>query len=177
MASIEKIPDRLAAVERLKQTYRSEAPHSRLPMEQPEHEGRLCPLDREALERLSIEGTVVDICPRCHGLWLDAGELRALLGSSVSALDQADKALLEQEIRDRGGAHGSDPPKRCPVCGIWMSKRHNPKAELDIDFCGRCYGIWLDGGEFAVLYFRTGEERPSREHLAKTVAHALDIVV
>ena len=40
---------------------------------------RACPIDGTALEKEIISNVVVDHCPGCHGIWLDAGELRLVL--------------------------------------------------------------------------------------------------
>lgn len=40
---------------------------------------RRCPIDGEGLETREYHGVMIDICPKCQGIWLDAGELEALL--------------------------------------------------------------------------------------------------
>lgn len=37
-----------------------------------------CPKDGSELLEASLQGVKVDICSRCGGMWLDAGELEAL---------------------------------------------------------------------------------------------------
>lgn len=39
-----------------------------------------CPRDGAALRRLRQRTVVLDCCPQCKGLWLDAGEFRRLRG-------------------------------------------------------------------------------------------------
>jgi Zn-finger nucleic acid-binding protein len=41
----------------------------------------------------------------------------------------------------------------CPVCvGVLMEKTHiGPRAELTLDFCPRCGGLWFDKGEVGHL--------------------------
>jgi len=42
-----------------------------------------CPLCTDQMLRPHHRGGIeVDICPRCHGIWLDRGELESLLGAS-----------------------------------------------------------------------------------------------
>ncbi len=43
--------------------------------------GRACPRDRGSLGLLYVEGIEVDVCPGCHGVWLDAGELDRMVAT------------------------------------------------------------------------------------------------
>ena len=37
-----------------------------------------CPVDGEKMTKREIGGQIVDICPKCNGIWLDNGEIIAL---------------------------------------------------------------------------------------------------
>ncbi len=37
-----------------------------------------CPLCKTSMQKREIGGQVVDLCPRCNGIWLDGGEIAAL---------------------------------------------------------------------------------------------------
>lgn len=41
--------------------------------------GIRCPRDDAAMSERVYDGVRVDVCDRCHGVWLDAGELEQLL--------------------------------------------------------------------------------------------------
>lgn len=41
-------------------------------------EQRLCPVDGSMLVKLIKSEIIVDECPQCQGIWLDAGELEAI---------------------------------------------------------------------------------------------------
>ena len=59
----------------------------------------MCPNDDTPMQELSPYGVQLDVCPQCHGVWLDRGELEKLL------------TLTEPETREeyRGrGRSGSD---------------------------------------------------------------------
>lgn len=43
-----------------------------------------CPEDNEKMDFVTVDGVTMDFCPKCFGVWLDAGEIEALLGSGVS---------------------------------------------------------------------------------------------
>lgn len=80
----------------------------------------------------------IDICPKCHGTWLDSGELRKLLG--------------EKEVSDyltKGIGTKAESPLICPRCKNLMDLE---KAEdVEVDVCLKCRGVWLDMGEMDAL--------------------------
>lgn len=56
-----------------------------------------CPLCATPLEAVERQGIELDHCPSCGGMWLDAGELSALLErEAVAALRQGERALSAQ---------------------------------------------------------------------------------
>jgi len=44
---------------------------------------RLCPGDGAILAKKIAHGVIIDRCPQCQGIWLDAGELERLNGEAV----------------------------------------------------------------------------------------------
>jgi Na+-translocating ferredoxin:NAD+ oxidoreductase RNF subunit RnfB len=55
---------------------------------------RKCPVDGTVLEAREFHGVIVDTCPSCAGVWLDAGELDALMKVQPSAVGGFLKNLL-----------------------------------------------------------------------------------
>ncbi len=47
-----------------------------------------CPRGHGELSERQLEGVVVDICPECGGMWLDAGELELLRDAHRSGLSR-----------------------------------------------------------------------------------------
>ncbi|MEB3859649.1 MAG: zf-TFIIB domain-containing protein [Desulfurococcales archaeon] len=45
--------------------------------------------------------------------------------------------------------------KLCPVCGVELKPRM--VYEIEIDFCPKCGGVWLDGGELNKLIAKVRE--------------------
>lgn len=41
----------------------------------------MCPNCHTGMKEIDREGVKVDMCPQCHGVWLDRGELQKLLDS------------------------------------------------------------------------------------------------
>ncbi len=103
-----------------------------------------CPVCREPLIVAEREGIELDVCPWCHGLWFDAGELALLAEKLGRTLAAPEGAPLE-------AAPASEKPRLCPRCDKAMDKvalGTRPKVLLD-----RCasHGLWFDHGELGSL--------------------------
>lgn len=80
-----------------------------------------CPLCAMPLEAVERQGVEIDHCRSCGGLWLDAGELNALIErEAVAALRQGERALTASrrgkeydhpvyDTDEHGGRHGMMP--------------------------------------------------------------------
>jgi len=104
-----------------------------------------CPKCRSDMEQLEIEGTEIDRCLSCHGLWFDAGELEKLRDKKIAAeIDFADTG--------RGKDYNSIDRYRCPRCGGGMARMVDPKqTHIWYEQCGTCHGSYFDAGEFTDL--------------------------
>ncbi len=101
-----------------------------------------CPRCHAAMARREVEvlgpNVHVDVCPACRGMWFDGGELR--------------RVLRDRRVGDRlepmpeGGRRGAI---ACPRCGGPMDLRR--AADLEVDLCPDCRGVWLDMGELGAL--------------------------
>jgi Zn-finger nucleic acid-binding protein len=56
---------------------------------------RRCPRCRAALEQKTLGTVVLDVCPRQHGVWFDAGEVSAL---AVAAQTPAARAVVDHLV-------------------------------------------------------------------------------
>ncbi|MCO6429931.1 MAG: zf-TFIIB domain-containing protein [Deltaproteobacteria bacterium] len=45
---------------------------------------RPCPVDGTVMKQITMMGVNIDQCDKCHGVWLDGGELEAILKSASS---------------------------------------------------------------------------------------------
>jgi hypothetical protein len=102
-----------------------------------------CPICREPLIVAEREGIELDVCPWCHGLWFDAGEL-ALLSEKLGR-------TLRVAERSPEPAETGEKPRECPRCDRAMDKimlGTSPRVLLD-----RCaaHGLWFDQGELGAL--------------------------
>lgn len=54
-----------------------------------------CPRDGSALSQATEKGVHVDHCPTCGGVWLDKGELEAILQHDEAAVTRWVRSLLK----------------------------------------------------------------------------------
>lgn len=109
----------------------------------------VCPKCDKKLLILGFKEVEADFCYGCRGLWLDAGELEALVEQTGATADDALLRLL--------GAAGSPPRGRkslCPRCDAPLREIGVPcpgNRELVLDRCPRGHGLWFDADELARL--------------------------
>jgi Zn-finger nucleic acid-binding protein len=103
-----------------------------------------CPVCREPLIVAEREGIELDVCPWCHGLWFDAGELALLAEKTGRPLRMAETSLKVVESPEK--------PRPCPRCDKAMDKvavGSSPRVVLDR--CRAGHGLWFDHGELGTL--------------------------
>lgn len=128
---------------------------------------RTCPIcPRQPLTPVQASDVEVDLCPRCQGMWFDAGELELFPGRPSAQAFLAEARLAPGRCR----SHGHRVPKGmgrcpqcgsgiapCPSCGEGLSLVATPACAIDV--CTACSGVWLDRGELEAL---EGVEGPTR---------------
>ena len=88
------------------------------------------------------EAIGVEQCSSCHGCWVDVAELERLESGTWSRVDDLRLTVVEalSELL-------------CPRCSARMATMNpDDHAELAIDRCPTCHGLWLDAGELARLH-------------------------
>ena len=108
----------------------------------------VCPKCDKAMFILDFRGAETDYCEKCGGLWLDAGELEALLESTGATGDDALLAALNTP-------GGTSPPGRqtiCPRCDRALHEITVPGADsLTLDQCPAGHGLFFDAEELRRL--------------------------
>ncbi|NTX09596.1 zf-TFIIB domain-containing protein [Myxococcus sp. CA056] len=118
----------------------------------------ICPQPAPTLRVIDLRGVSVDTCTRCHGHWLDAGELERLAPGWRTEAVQA--ALPTATRRCRHTRHHVSvthelcglcgaPAARCPSCAEFLSQVRTEVCSVDL--CGSCHGLWLDANELKAL--------------------------
>ena len=97
------------------------------------------------MEQLDFEGTEVDRCTICKGLWFDAGEIEVMRDSRAAvAIDTGDASTGKQSNAiDR---------YRCPRCSGSMVRVVDPRQRhIWYETCGSCSRSFLDAGQLLDL--------------------------
>ena len=104
-----------------------------------------CPKCRSDMEQLEIDGTEIDRCSSCHGLWFDAGELTKIRSKEAAAvLDIGDVST--------GKKQNEIEHYRCPRCAGPMNRLVDPdQPHIWFERCGSCRGSFFDAGELTDL--------------------------
>lgn len=108
----------------------------------------LCMRCKSNMRKVSRNNVLVDRCPDCGSIWLDAGELEMLQKGAghdkAEILKQARGELLEEARRLVTIA------RLCPKCERTPLRAVSKKG-IELDVCGDCGGIFLDEGELEPL--------------------------
>ncbi len=104
-----------------------------------------CPKCRSDMEQIDYQGTEVDRCTLCNGIWFDAGELEVLRNKEAAiALDTGDSGL--------GKHYNVIDHYRCPRCGGEMERMvDEQQRHIWYETCTDCHGSYFDAGEFRDL--------------------------
>jgi PAT family beta-lactamase induction signal transducer AmpG len=104
-----------------------------------------CPKCRSDMEQIEYEGTEVDRCTICGGLWFDAGELELMRNKqAATAIDTGDPGTGKQS--------NSIDNYRCPRCSAAMLRVADPRQRhIWYETCSACNGSFFDAGEFRDL--------------------------
>ena len=92
----------------------------------------------EVKEEVLGPGVIIDVCPKCQGIWFDNNELKKVLGN---------RKLAEYLTKHVGTESMSK--LKCPRCGAMMDLEYAEDVEIDV--CPDCHGAWLDYGELERL--------------------------
>ena len=96
-----------------------------------------CPRCKAELKTEQYKGIEVDRCPDCGGMWLDYPEL-----------DQVEDIVLdEDEVKGTMIYSSRTSDISCPRCGGLMKAFNYRLYDLELDFCEKLHGFWLDQGE------------------------------
>ena len=109
----------------------------------------VCPKCDVGLLTAHFKEMQVDYCERCHGLWLDDGELEELMTRTGASTSDPLLNLLAREP-------GAVPPGQkhlCPRCDKPLTEIHiaaNGTPSLTLDRCAG-HGLWFDAMELQQL--------------------------
>lgn len=104
-----------------------------------------CPKCRSDMEQVEHEGTEIDRCTLCNGIWFDAGEMELLKNKQVARkLDTGDTKAGKQSNFINNYL--------CPrCCGDMITMIDPVQRHIQYETCNTCSGSFLDAGEFKDL--------------------------
>jgi Zn-finger nucleic acid-binding protein len=109
-----------------------------------------CPVCHNAMVTLELAEIEIDHCLACGGIWLDRGELEALIGSPDQAHQAVHSLVPTPMPRERR--------RRCPLCDKRMDKVAvgSSRPEVLVDRCPQGEGLWFDRGELRQILAGSG---------------------
>ena len=134
-----------------------------------------CPRCKEQLTVRTVESLQVDECPGCKGIWFDKDELRQAKDRQDADLNWMDFDLWKHHDEFSVSAK----PLKCPKCDVDTAAISYGKTGVEIDYCLKCQGVWLDGGEFEKIVEALTEELLTKtvsDYVKASLAEATEIV-
>lgn len=115
-----------------------------------------CPVCKNAMITLELEGVEIDYCIDCGGIWLDAGELELLLAEPDKAKQLLDSFKIDSVSIEK--------TRKCPICDKKMQKIvvGSSKPTLLLDKCRRGDGLWFDKGELQDILDRAELDKDNK---------------
>jgi Zn-finger nucleic acid-binding protein len=116
-----------------------------------------------------VAGVDLDGCRACGGAFFDAGEL-STLAREPEKLFEVDAAF-----RPTQRPMNQSTSNTCPKCDVAMTRFEQPSLRgIELDACGTCKGIWLDGGEASEIARRRGATPPTPGAPPAPIARSAD---
>jgi uncharacterized protein len=134
-----------------------------------------CPKCSGTMEPKSIENFEIDLCSKCAGLWFDQDELRKSKDLTDPALHWMDFQIWKHEDQFRFSQHTAN----CPRCQISMVTINYGTTDVEIDYCPKCRGTWLDEGKFTNIIDALESELANKsipDYLKASLAEAKELI-
>ena len=102
-----------------------------------------CPKCGKDLKSKVLGSLEVDECESCKGVWLDRGELGEAEESVDPNLNWLDFEIWKHPEKFKSKETGL----KCPSCAINTINFEYGHTGVEINYCPRCHGIWLEKDE------------------------------
>lgn len=111
------------------------------------------------MQSVDFKGVILEVCPRCAGVWFDDGELAELIDRSPHLLTELENAALPE--RESVGLTVTN--RTCPHGHTLLeTHRYLYDSPVEIESCPMCDGVFIENeelGEIAEYYERDFYER------------------
>jgi membrane associated rhomboid family serine protease len=108
-----------------------------------------CPSCATRLREVKSRMVLIDVCPKCAGVWFDSGEFVDFVRSLTE--DEEILPMIPRLFQPRQ-VHAltdvEEPEKICPRCDLPMRTfNYASDSNVFLDKCPSCNGLWADAGE------------------------------
>jgi Zn-finger nucleic acid-binding protein len=134
-----------------------------------------CPRCGDELQKRKIGAVEVGECAACKGIWFDEGELGKAKDETDPDLNWLDFELWQHEDE----FHVAVRPIKCPRCDVQMAAIEYGTTKVEINYCTKCKGVWLDTDEFKKIIDALIEElltKSVHDYVRASVDEAKEIV-
>ena len=134
-----------------------------------------CPRCSNDLQKRTIGAVEIDECGSCKGIWFDEGELRKAKDETDPDLHWMDFELWKHPDR----FHVAVKPIKCPQCDVQMASIDYGETRVEVNYCTKCKGVWLDTDEFKKIIDALTDElltKSVRDYVRSSVEEAKEIV-
>jgi Zn-finger nucleic acid-binding protein len=136
----------------------------------------MCPRCGEVLSKFEAFGQQVEQCQKCRGMWFGADQLGAIKDGMDDDFRWKDLDLPAYAER----AHFKHTSMHCPNCAAALCELYFDASHIQLEFCARCHGTWLDKGKLirVINYLRKLQALEPIEQIEKDTLHQfVDIFV
>jgi len=124
----------------------------------------VCP-EKELVQH-DENGTAVDYCEGCGGIWLAKGELNKIVHPHEGDLEFCTQENSEDGVQTQLG---------CPVCENEKLVKDNfiEFSDIKLEYCNKCEGIWLEKGELDAI----NKEIDTLNDIPDTLGHKIMLFI
>jgi len=123
----------------------------------------------------SLGAVDIEECAACGGAWLAEEELRKVKDETDPDLNWMDFEIWQHPDRFTVATK----PVRCPTCDLNMAGVEYGTTKIEIDYCLKCQGVWLDAGELEKIIRALEEELLNKdvpEYIAASLNEAKEVI-
>ena len=134
-----------------------------------------CPKCSAELFTFTIDGIALEQCKECEGMWFDKNELRQVKDHADSDLNWLDFEIWEHTDKFKM----KEQKYHCPKCNEKMEVLDYDNTNVEINFCKKCEGVWIDKGGVQKLIDALEEElvnKPLGDYVKATIEEAKELI-
>jgi Zn-finger nucleic acid-binding protein len=134
-----------------------------------------CPCCNIDLKSKIIKDVEIEECNKCKGIWFEDDELRKAKDSADSDLNWMDFEIWKHKDKTKARSRNL----ACPQCNQTLVAVDYAETNVEIDYCPKCKGTWLDKGEFEKIIDALTNELLTKsfsEYIKESLEEAKEII-